>query len=240
MPWPVTETRYLTAWLADVGDLTEEGAALAEAARVAAEQRNNENRERADAIAARDALWAEARQRHLRLLAAAQERPEAGQPEEVVSIASDLDRPLPWKVLPSGVIVAANGKTVKDRTNHYQAPSEQELTINQMIVVAANAAGGVLTPTPPKPEGPSEEEFVDAIAAIAADRRSDLTDEQAAELASQILTAFLEDNGVAFGEEGFDWTHDGAVILTDEHLAAAGDTPTGDDGQAVKDQDEAA
>jgi ParB/RepB/Spo0J family partition protein len=232
-----------TPWLADPGELTEEGIALVEAARAEATLREQQDRDRTAALAARDAIWAEARQRHLRLLTIAQERPEAGQPQEVVSIASDLDRPLPWQALPSGVIAAANGKTVKDRNNHYQAPSEQELTINQMIVVAANAAGGVLTPTPPKPEGPSEEEFVDAIAAIAADRRPDLTDEQAAELATQILTAFLEDNGIAFGEEGFDWTHDGAVILTDEHLAAASDTPTGDDGTAeadAADQDEAA
>lgn len=181
--------------------------------------------------AARDAVWAEARQRHLRLLAAAQERPEAGQPDEVVSIASDLDRPLPWQALPSGIIAAANGKTVKDRLNHYAAPSEQELAINQMIVVAANAAGGVLTPTPAAPDAPSEEEFVEAIAAVAADRRPDLTEEQAAELAAQILASFLDDNGVAFGEDGFDWTHEGAVILTDEHLADAGDTPKGDAGE---------
>ena len=241
VPWPSSETRYMTAWLQDIGELTEEGAALAEAARVAAEKRDKENRERADAIAARDAVWAEARQRHLRLLAAAQERPEAGQPDEVVSIASDLDRPLPWQALPSGIIAAANGTTVKPRENHYGAPSEQELAINQMIVVAANAAGGVLTPTPAQPDAPSEEEFVEAIAAVAADRRPDLTEEQANELAARILAAFLEDNGVAFGEDGFDWTRGGAVILTDEHLAA-GDTPTGDDGsaQADDDQDDAA
>ncbi len=244
VPWPSSETRYMTAWLQDIGELTEEGAALAEAARVAAEKRDKENRERADAIAARDAIWAEARQRHLRLLAVAQERPEAGQPQEVVSIASDLDRPLPWQALPSGIIAAANGTTVKPRENHYGVPSEQELAINQMIVVAANAAGGVLTPLPPstQPEAATEEEFVDAIAAVAGDRRPDLTEEQANELAAQILATFLEDNGVAFGEDGFDWTHEGAVILTDEHLAAAGDTPTGDDGsaQADDDQDEAA
>ncbi len=231
-----------TPWLAEPGELTPEGAALVKEARLEAEKREQENRDRAAAVAARDAVWAQARQRHLRLLAAAQERPEAGQPDEVVSIASDLDRPLPWQALPSGVIAAANGKTVKDRFGHYAAPSEQELAINQMIVVAANAAGGVLTPTPAQPDATGEEEFVAAIAAVAADRRPDLTEEQANELAAQILASFLDDNGVAFGEDGFDWTHEGAVILTDEHLAAAGDTPTGDDGTADADseQDEAA
>lgn len=229
-----------TPWLAEPGEMTEEGVALVEAARAEAALREQQDRDRAAAMAARDAVWAEARQRHLRLLAVAHERPEAGQPQEVVSIASDLDRPLPWQALPSGVIVAANGKTVKDR-NHYLAPTEQELAINQMIVVAANAAGGVLTPTPAQADAPSEQEFVEAIAAVAADRRPDLTEEQAAELAVQILASFLDDNGVAFGEDGFDWTHEGAVILTDEHLAA-GDTPTGDDGMADADadQDEAA
>jgi ParB/RepB/Spo0J family partition protein len=239
--WDAETPILATPWLAEPGEMTEEGVALVEAARAEAALREQQDRDRTAALAARDAVWAKARQRHLRLLAVAQERPEAGQPQEVVSIASDLDRPLPWQALPSGVIVAANGKTVKDR-NHYQAPSEQELTINQMIVVAANAAGGVLTPTPAQPDAPSEEAFVEAIAAVAADRRPDLTEEQANELAVQILTSFLDDNGVAFGEDGFDWTHEGAVTLTDEHLAAADDTPTGDDGsaQADDDQDQAA
>ncbi|WP_438852630.1 ParB/RepB/Spo0J family partition protein [Brevundimonas nasdae] len=240
-PWDDETPLLATPWLADPGEMTAEGVEIIAAKKAEREQQAQADKARAAAIAARDAVWAEARQRHLRLLSAAQERPEAGQPEEVISIASDLDRPLPWQALPSGVIAAANGKTVKER-NHYHHPTEQELAINQMIVVAANAAGGVLTPTPPKPEAPSKEEFVDAIAAIAADRRPDLTEEQAAELATEILTDFLEDNGVAFGEEGFDWTHDGAVILIDEHLAAASDTPTGHDSstEADDDQDKAA
>jgi len=155
--WPADGFVLGTPWLADPGELTEEGAALVGAARVAAEKREQEAQARDAAIEARNAVWAEARQRHMRLLVVAQERPEAGRPQEVVSIASDLDRPLPWQALPSGVIAAANGKTVKER-GHYGVPSEHELTINQMIVVAANAAGGVVTPTPLEPEDEPEPE----------------------------------------------------------------------------------
>lgn len=236
--WDDESPVLATPWLADPGELTEEGAALVEAARVAAEKREQDDRDRLAAVAARDAVWAEARQRHLRLLAVAQERPEAGQPQEVVSIASDLDRPLPWQALPSGVIAAANGKTVKDRNNHYQAPSEQELTINQMIVVAANAAGGVVTPTPAGPDARSEADFLEAMAAIITDRRPDLAPPTPDELAARILAGFLADNGVAYGEDGFDWTHDGAVELVDEALAEEdAQGPVGDEGD---DQDEAA
>lgn len=235
--WDDESPVLATPWLADPGELTEEGAALVEAARVAAEKREQDDRDRLAAVAARDAVWAEARQRHLRLLAVAQERPEAGQPQEVVSIASDIDRPLPWQALPSGAIVAANGKTIKDR-NHYATPSEQDLTINQLIVVAANAAGGVVTPTPAGPDARSEADFLEAMAAIITDRRPDLAPPTPDELAARILAGFLADNGVAYGEDGFDWTHDGAVELVDEALAEEdAQGPVGDEGD---DQDEAA
>jgi ParB/RepB/Spo0J family partition protein len=231
LPWPSTETRYLTTWLADIGELTEEGAVLVEAARVAAEQREQNSRDLAAAAAARDAVWADARRRHLRLLATAQERPEAGEPQELVSIASDIDRPLPWQALASGVIVAANGKTVKDRTNHYQAPSEQELTINQMIVVAANAAGGVVTPTPAGPEAGEQDEAAFISELTVALQRLDptLSDEDAPDLADQVLEDFLTGNSIAFGDDGFDWSANGALELAEQHAADAQDTAAEDE-----------
>lgn len=84
--------------------------------------------------------------------------------------------------------------------------------------------------------------FRETMAEVVEDRRPDLQGQAIDDLAGQILTAFLDDKGVAFGAEGFDWTEAGAVTLVDEHLAAAGDTPTGDDGtaDAGADQDEAA
>ncbi|TAJ46046.1 MAG: hypothetical protein EPO54_06190 [Brevundimonas sp.] len=84
--------------------------------------------------------------------------------------------------------------------------------------------------------------FREAMAKIVEDRRPDLQGQAIDDLAAQILTAFLDQYGMAFGDDGFDWDHDGAVALVDAHLAAAGDTPTGDDGtaDADADQDEAA
>lgn len=112
----------------------------------------------------RNRIWAEARQRHLRLMAVAQERAEAGAPEEITAIAADLDRPLPWRLLPSGVITAANGTTVRDmRSVSYYPPSDHELALGQMIVVAANAAAGQAAPPMEQPEPePDDDEFLAA------------------------------------------------------------------------------
>ena len=225
-----------TPWLAVPGELTEEGAALVEAARLESEKQKKEDRDRAAAVAARDAVWAEARQRHLRLLTAAQERPEAGPPAEVISIASDLDRPLPWQALPSGVIVAANGTTVK-QPNHYARLTDQDLAINQMIVVAANTSAGLITPVPPAPseqdEGDLDEDaFVVAIAdALSIDAGVDQLD--AVDTAGHLLDAFLTENGVEFGDEGFGWDRDAAQIIAEAHLNPEGDLEADEDEAAA-------
>lgn len=222
-----------TPWLGDPGELTEEGAALVEAARLESEKQEKEGRDRAAAVAARDAVWAEARQRHLRLLTAAQERAEAGPPEEVISIACDLDRPLPWQALPSGVIVAANGASVK-QPNHYARPTDQDLAINQMIVVAANSSAGLVTPTPPAPKDGDldEDAFVVAIAdALSIDASVDQLD--AVDTAGHLLEAFLEENGVEFGDEGFGWDRDAAQIIAEAHLNPEGDLEAEDEDEAA-------
>jgi ParB/RepB/Spo0J family partition protein len=224
-----------TPWLADVGELTEEGAALVEAARLESEKQEKAGRDRAAAVAARDAVWAEARQRHLRLLTVAQERAEAGPPDEVISIASDLDRPLPWQALPSGVIVAANGASVK-QPNHYARPTDQDLAINQMIVVAANASAGLITPTPPAPteqeDGDLDEDaFVVAIAdALLIDAGIEQID--AVDTAGHLLEEFLEENGVEFGDEGFGWDRNAAQIIAEAHLNPEGDREAADEDEA--------
>lgn len=223
-----------TPWLADPGELTEEGAALVEAERIDSEKQDKEDRDRAAALAARDATWAAARQRHLHLLTAAQERAEAGPPDEVISIASDLDRPLPWQALPSGVIVAANGASVK-QPNHYARPTDQDLAINQMIVVAANTSAGLITPTPPAPteqeDGDLDEDaFVVAIAdALLIDACIEQID--AVDTAGHLLDEFLEENGVEFGAEGFGWDREAAQIIAEAHL-----NPEGDQEVAVEDE----
>ena len=219
--WPTGEPAYATPWLADIGELTPEGAALRDERLAEEKQREADDQQRRTQLAERDRVWAEARRRHLRLLAVAQERPEAGQPDEVAGIANDLDRPLPWCVLPNATIVAANGTIVK-RVDHYMQPTDQDLALAWMIAVAANTAGGVATPKPaeePEDESLTEEAFLYEMADAVGELKPGITVGEAAEKASEILATFLEDNTIAFGDDGFAWDAEAARLLVDEHLA---------------------
>lgn len=190
--WPENDVAYATPWLADIGDLTPEGEELRSAAQAESEAQDEAARQRADAIAARDEAWANARQRHLRLMAVAQSRPEAGRPEEITDIAADLDRPLPWRMLPSSVIVAANGKFVKERAGYsYGPPSDHELAINQMIVVAANVSGGVATPAI-EDDVEDVEPDQDNDASIPEPDPSEFTDDDDTDPVEDAIEAFVE------------------------------------------------
>jgi len=147
---------YFTPWLADLGELSPEGQEIADAARTREETEAKERQRRDDERTQRARLWAEARARHIQLLEAAHAAPVAGDPSEVAAIAADIERPFPWRMLPNSQIVAANGASVKDRLT-YGAPSDQELAINQMIVVAANTAAGYATPAVEDPASEDEE-----------------------------------------------------------------------------------
>lgn len=163
---------YFTPWLADLGGLSPEGQEIADAARLREETEAKERLRRDDERAQRARLWAEARARHIQLLEAAHAAPVAGDPSEVAAIAADVERPFPWRMLPTAQIVAANGASVKDRLT-YGAPSDQELAINQMIVVAANTAAGFATPAIEAPV-PEDEESDDADFDQGGDFESDL------------------------------------------------------------------
>ena len=229
--WPTGEPAYATPWLADIGELTPEGAALRDERLAEEKQREADDQKRRTQIAERDRVWAEARQRHLRLLAVAQERPEAGQPDEVAGIANDLDRPLPWSVLPNATIVAANGAIVK-RVDHYMQPTDQDLALAWMIAVAANTAGGVATPKPaeePEDESLTEDAFIEEMAEALGDHEPGVTVAANQALATEILAGFLEDNAIAFGDDGFAWDAEAARLLVNEHLAA--DETEDDDAQ---------
>ncbi|WP_278069869.1 ParB/RepB/Spo0J family partition protein [Brevundimonas sanguinis] len=170
---------YFTPWLADLGELSAEGQEIAEAARLREEANARERQRQDDERAQRTRIWAEARARHIRLLQAAHAAPVAGDPSEVAAIAADVDRPFPWRMLPNGQIVAANGATVKDRKYYGpDAPSDQELAINQMIVVAANTAAGFATPAVENPEPQADDEAADEADVAEADEADE--DEDAA------------------------------------------------------------
>lgn len=154
--WPEGGVAYATPWLAEPGVITHEGQAHIDAAE---ERRRLNEAEHADRVArseARNLRWSEARQRHLQLMETAQSRPDPGKPEEITDIATDLDRPLPWTLLPSGIVVAANAAIVRSREVHFSL--EHDLAIGQMIVVAANAAANQATPAIPTQDDEDEPE----------------------------------------------------------------------------------
>lgn len=241
---PAEGMTFLTDWLNGPFELTEAGKAIVAERQAEDEKRRIEDQARADARAATLTRWGEARTRHLAILTAAAEKAEAGSPEDNQAIAADLDRPLPWH-LTAEAIVAANGETVRRIGNHY-SPTEHELALAQMMVVAVNAAGGQVTPPPPAEEeeddAPLEESvFVQEIADSLQDQLADLSDDDAQAQAEEILHEFLTDNSVAFGDEGFDWTAAGAQTLADEWVAESSEARTFEgEADAPADTEEAA
>lgn len=234
--WAGDKPCYATPWLADIGEMDAEGQAIIDAHAAERAETDRLYAERQRQSEARARLWADARARHVRLLEAAQTAPTAGEPAEVIAIATDIDRPFPWSALPNGFIVAANGTTVKQPA-YYGAPSDQELAINQMIVVAANTAAGLATPVV---AAPAEEDSCDLdeeafVAAIADALRIDAALEQsgADETANRLMAEYLEDNGIAFGDEGFGWDRDAAQLIAEAHLNPEGDLDADEDEVAA-------
>lgn len=233
--WAGDKPCYATPWLADIGEMDGDGQAIIDAR--AAEQAENDRlfAERQRQSEARARLWADARARHVKLLEASQAAPTAGEPAEVIAIATDIDRPFPWTAMPNGFIVAANGASVK-QPHHYMAPTDQELAINQMIVVAANTSAGLVTPVAAATNSDDghldEEAFVVAIAdAISIDASVDQLD--AVDTAGHLLEEFLEENGVEFGDEGFAWDRDAAQLIAEAHLNPEGDLEAADEAEVA-------
>ncbi|WP_292091458.1 MucR family transcriptional regulator [Brevundimonas sp.] len=72
---------------------------------------------------------------------------------------------------------------------------------------------------------------------------ADLPDDAAETLAATVLSAFLADNGVAFGDEGFDWSAEGAYALAVTHwedAAEAEESETGEEPASVSEPGEPA
>lgn len=149
----MTGVRYLTPWVAEPDERCPRGQAVYQhwadqqaerAAQVFEDDRRAMERQR---------LWARARERHLSILTAATTTPDAGRAEDNRAIAEDLDRPLPWTLdLGAGTIVAHNGQTVRRICDDRHHPSDQQITLAQMTVVAVNTVAGHPTPAPILPE----------------------------------------------------------------------------------------
>lgn len=231
---------YITPWLNGPFELDEQGKGMV----AEKDARDAENAERARlSQEEREALarkYADARQKHLQLLNAAAEAPPAEVGEATIEAAEVIDAPLPWRLNPDGMVVAANGKAVQRFGNYYGSPGDNDMTVAQIVVVAVNSAAGLPTP-PVEFKGQAvdfmdEEEFLDVMAQNL-ESRAEAGDETTFDVyqgqASEILSTFLEDNGVAYGEDGFDWTDEGAVALIDGHLAGDVDAEAEDDKAAA-------
>src|SRR5690606_18640211 len=120
-------------------------------------------------------------------------------PEENVAIAAEIDRPLPWAVA-GDVIRAANGQTVRRIGDGYGMPGDRDIAVAQMIVVGVNTAAGLTTPACAFDDDPDEQRFTDWLVAQLRLEKPDDAEDDLEQMATDILSSFLTDNGVEFGD----------------------------------------
>jgi ParB/RepB/Spo0J family partition protein len=229
------QTDYVTPWLNGPVERSEEGQALLDKA--AAERAEREAATEA-AEKEREAKQAEmAAARELQKVVATRSRDlfaahRTSQPPaaEVTAIADEAKAPLPWRMNHTGDVVAADGTTVIGGRTDDQAEARMRL-----LILSINAVAGLETPEDLPDPNPTLDEDAFTVAMMAALERhgSDLS-------ASPILTAFLTDNGVEYGEDGWDWTAEGAERLVVEAMATTDDDDAGEDADDDGEQDEAA
>lgn len=213
---------YVTPWLGPDPERSAEGKAMLEAAEAERAQAAERQAQRQATIDANLQRFRDARARHAAILNAAQERADAGAPEENVAIAAEIERPLPWTVA-GDVIRAANGQTVRRVGDGYGMPGDRDIAVAQMIVVGVNTAAGLTTPACAFDDEPDEEQFTEWLVAQLRLEKPDDAEEALEQAAAEILSSFLTDNSVEFGDEGFAWDEDAAAVLVDEHLNPEGD-----------------
>lgn len=223
---------YVTPWLNGTVERSEEGQALFDkttaerAARDAEYEAAEKEREQKQAeLAAARELQKVVALRSRELFAAHRQTPPPS--TEVAAIADEAKAPLPWRMNHKGDVVAADGTLIIGGRTDDQAEARMRL-----LILGINAVAGLETPEDePDPNPGLDEDGFTAAMMEALDRHgSDLS-------ASPILTAFLTDNGVEYGEEGWDWTAEGAERLVVEAMAASDDDDAED---AEPEQDEAA
>ena len=224
-------TDYVTDWLNGPVERSEEGQALFEketaereerAARNEADEKEREAKQAERAAALEQQKLVATRSRDL-FAAHRQSTPPAA---EVTAIADEAKAPLPWRMNHTGDVIAADGTTVIGGRTNDQAEARMRL-----LILSINAVAGLETPEDePDPNPVLDEDAFTAAMITALERHgSDLS-------ASPILTAFLTENGVEYGEDGWDWTAEGAERLVVEAMATTDDDDADDDGE----QDEAA
>lgn len=227
---------YATAWLNPPSERTPEGQALYDEAQARSEANRIDQKAREEREQEMRNLWRAARARHAERLAQAHAAPVQAAPEETMQIAADIGRPLPWTATADGKVLDAKGRQIMTFGN-YNGCSDQGLVTAQLIVVAANGAAGLATPEAPvsEEEGDLDQDaFLDALSEVlAAPAETDNEIEAANAAADRLLTDFLEENGIEFGDEGFEWTREAAETMAREHLNPEGDAETADEDEAA-------
>lgn len=235
LPAPADEA-YVTPWLNGPFEIPAAIQAEIEAEAAAAQAQEQERQAERDRLAAeREAAAERGRQAALRAAElteqARAQQAAAVEPEVFADAASAAEAPLPWRVTATGGVVAADGSPIIHGGN--MAVLDRGLARMRLLVLAANGAAGLETPQeeqPPAPDALDEPAFVAAIAGELAPIAANLSQAEVGALAADILADFLAENGVAFGDEGFDWSREGAVVLAGEHLNAAdGESGEGED-----------
>ncbi|MCG2662892.1 ParB N-terminal domain-containing protein [Brevundimonas sp.] len=235
---PADGATYVTPWLNGPFEIDAEGQAMVDQA-AARDAAHADARARQEAEeSALHARVADVRRKHLELLNAAAKSPPAQVSDGTVEAAAAINRDLPWSLRHDGMILSAKGTEVR-KFGHWGQPSDEEMVLAQIIVVAVNSAAGLATPPIISREAAArltEPAYIEAMA----DRLSDflageLDDEELSARASKILSDHLGELGIAYGEDGsdYDWTEDGAEAL----INALHDTK---EEAAAEDQDEAA
>jgi len=205
---------YATSWLNPPFEITPQGQAIideraaedalrAEAAAETARQRQEAEAARA-ADLERQALIA-ARSRDL--FAASRRQPP--RPDDVTTLAKDAESPLPWRLNHKGDVVAADGSLVIGGRTNDRAEARMRL-----LVLALNTVGCFETPEDEPDPNPTltEDQFVAAMAAC-------LTQHEVKADAAPLLADFLSTNGVAYGEDGWEWTAAGAAEVCSDAIA---------------------
>lgn len=227
---------YATAWLNPPSERTAAGQALYDESQARSEAQRLDQQAREDRDQEMRDLWRAARARHAERLTLAHAAPVQAAPEETMQIAADIGRPLPWTATDDGKVLDAKGRQIMT-FGYYNGCSDQGLVTAQLIVVAANGAAGLATPEAPssdETEDLDHDAFVDILSEVlAAPAQSDEEIEAANAAADRLLADFLEENGVEFGDDGFDWSREAAETMAREYLNPKCDVEADEDEAAA-------
>lgn len=241
---------YATPWL-NAPALTlpaevEAQIAAKRAEREANEARHAEQRKAEDAARARQAqAYVEAFETAQRREAEIAQAAAADRPEQLLALALEAGAPLPWSLDDSGNLRDAGGKVFHASGGYWLGPDRK--AVLRLVVAIANAGAGLSLPTP----GAGAEadldgqrlQFLGDVAQLLEDLDQDLDPSAADAKAEAGLAAFLAQEGIAFGDDEYDWEDAGAQQLAhlihveglgqqvdlEDAVAAAGEQDVDDD-----------